>query len=664
MDKQLQTLYLQLHAHTKTFAQNAAIQVVVKILFEHGGPMKKNDIIGEYKRIMKCSSILDSDTDIIFDQLQKLQGISYHNSYYNLTTPKRKELTEAKQSAEYRDKKIIDKYFNQLYSTKESLLDWLTDVSIKFFDCYTDEWIADLVPNNKIQSIATNKESIRTFIKNRTCKNKELDPRDYEELVTRFYNFLSTKDSIVTNFLWNFGTTSFAARLLVAQNGIDRISLDAFKGSTAILDTNILLFISLDASPRHEAALTLVRLFNALGIEVKIFNITKDEYKGKVIYNKGITLKNIEYFPYGTAMTIPNDDFTKSALRNHCTQKEDVERFFDGLIEIPKFGDNSIGMLDDRDIDNAIRVAQQNERISNELNSTYQTLTGHAKKDAALLHDTGLLGGADYLRCNGRKCFILSEELSVNKYSNSKPLVENLPLTIRLTTLVNMFANTSIIQETNVCEEIFASLIRNNLQPVDAFRQEDLTSIYLLNSDIARLPHEQAEKIVLKIHRMKLEGVEEKQIATTLATDITQGRFHVVDDLAEANRTIDSLKEQQNSTQSQLKGVNAGLRRMVEKEFWHKTIWLWIRTIITPIIVLFSVWGLLLVIERNTEWFIRISQDGGTSYFWFNLIINILCTIITAFFVSYKKGIRELCYRKSHKEEIIQDNIKKQYSVK
>lgn len=44
-----------------------------------------------------------------------------------------------------------------------------------------------------------------------------------------------------------------------------------------------------------------------------------------------------------------------------------------------------------------------------------------------MVHDVGLIAGTEYIRQN-EKAFILSQEISVNKYSHSKPTLENLPL--------------------------------------------------------------------------------------------------------------------------------------------------------------------------------------------------------------------------------------------
>ncbi len=68
-----------------------------------------------------------------------------------------------------------------------------------------------------------------------------------------FFKFLGSKDSDVTAYLWEYGTSAFSAKLISNTTGIDALTLDVFKGSKCLLDTNILMFIKLDASKFHNA---------------------------------------------------------------------------------------------------------------------------------------------------------------------------------------------------------------------------------------------------------------------------------------------------------------------------------------------------------------------------------------------------------------------------
>ena len=50
-----------------------------------------------------------------------------------------------------------------------------------------------------------------------------------------------------------------------------------------------------------------------------------------------------------------------------------------------------------------------------------------------------MIEGANYLRTK-EKCFVLSREVSVNQYAKESLSINNLPLSIRIETLINLLA--------------------------------------------------------------------------------------------------------------------------------------------------------------------------------------------------------------------------------
>lgn len=82
------------------------------------------------------------------------------------------------------------------------------------------------------------------MVDRRTLNNKKIDNRDKKELPRLFFEFVNDNKGIVNDYLWDYGTSAFAAKLIRNQNGVDSLTIDSFKNSTCILDTNVLLFIN------------------------------------------------------------------------------------------------------------------------------------------------------------------------------------------------------------------------------------------------------------------------------------------------------------------------------------------------------------------------------------------------------------------------------------
>ena len=253
------------------------------------------------------------------------------------------------------------------------------------------------------------------------------------------------------------------------------------------------------------------------------------------------------YFPDITSDA--NDDFTKSAIALQCRTREDFVRYFDCLRELPEHLNETLKITefdDSKTLLEAIEKAQKSEHKIAELNSVYKSATGRDKRTSALMHDVGLIAGAEFLR-NDDKWFILSEEISVNNYSKNKPIVSGLPLALRVETLINVLAlnNGGDSFDADDYMPLFASIIQNGFQPQkDTFVQEDLYAIYEMNQQIALLPEEQKKEIVQEINSKRLKGESDDKLKVELERAITRGKLQIHDDLNEAKEQLSASKKE------------------------------------------------------------------------------------------------------------------------
>lgn len=568
MDKTLSTIYLKVKSETETLTNSAIAQILVKVIYSSEKRLAYNDIIALYKEFTNRKSVDENTISEILENLLSTGEIkiSVKNEYY-ITDTKRKQIESACEASQKRKEDIINRFFSETHSDRHAIELWLQDVSLHFFKSFSDEWISDLLRTR--DAIIHSKNSIREMIIKRTKNIKGVDRKDHDILPKLFFDFLCSKDSDVIAYLWEYGTSAFSAKLISNTVGVDELTMDIFKGAKCLLDTNILIFIKLDASKYHNALISLENSFKKLGVEVGVLHITKEEYQHKIDCQKQLTINNIEKMGYELTSSAA-DDFTQSAISLYCRKKEDFEVFFDNIRELPKCLNETlfISMIDDdKQLIDYIEKAQRDETKISSLNAIYFDATGKDKRPTALTHDVGLIAGVEFLR-NKEKWFILSEEISVNNYSKKKPVENGLPISLRVSTLINVLAlnNGGDCFDANDYMQLFASIIQNGFQPSkETFVQEDLYAIYDLNHQIALLPNEQKKEIVTTILTKRLKGEKDELLKLELERAITKGKLQISDDLNDTRKELSNTQKEVKRQQNRGDNATRALREEIEK---------------------------------------------------------------------------------------------------
>lgn len=563
MDEIIKSLYLRLDANTSTLTRSAIGQILVKIIYSLDGLVSKEDIFKAYAQINGIGKTNEQQLEEILEELVD-KDIKKRSGKYYLSSSKKAKIAKSVDIAENRKEEILDKYFSNVFSDRTLIEEWLQDVTIKFFESFSDEWISDLLTGHK--DVYKSESSIRNMVERRTLNNKKIDDRDKKVLPKLFFEFVNDNTGTVNDYLWDYGTSAFAAKLIRNQNGVDSLTIDSFKNSTCILDTNVLLFISLN-SRFKDGIIALENVFSSLNVKVGYLYITQKEYQDKVYNQKSMTMRNLEKFGYDIA-SIPNDDFTTNAKELQCKTSEDFERFFDEKHKMPKVVHESLPIIlldNDSQLVNVVEEAQHNQNKIDELNGIFHNCTGHDKRPNALIHDIGLLEGVEYLRKNG-KYFVVSEEVCVNLYSKKRPLSDNLPLSIRIDTLINVLAANNDGDTFNAADYVplFANIVRSGLIPnKNTFKQEELYFLYDIDEQVAQLPKEEVEEIVMDMHEMILKGTGDKELERELKSKITKGKIKVVSDLDSTKQALSLSEKNLKRQEEQNQNLSDALRRNI-----------------------------------------------------------------------------------------------------
>lgn len=201
------------------------------------------------------------------------------------------------------------------------------------------------------------------MISRRTQNNKSIDKRDKDLLPKKFIEIILRKDSDVRDVLWEFGTSAFAAKLITNSHSIDKMTIDSFKNSNCIIDTNILMHMGLESSEYYYSIKTIEDVFEALEINAGILYITQREYITAIQAKKLQILRLVENLDI-KVLENTDDQFLNTAIARRCKTTEDFERFFEGLEDVPKYLNTkvSIKLFDsDPNLEEQIRKDQNNE---------------------------------------------------------------------------------------------------------------------------------------------------------------------------------------------------------------------------------------------------------------------------------------------------------------
>lgn len=562
MYETLKALSIRLDSPAQSLTKDAIAQLLIKIVYANQNSMTRNQILDKYKSIVGWDDAKRDEINKILDSLKNTE-IQFNKGQFYLSSAKRNEIDTIRTISETRFQYIIDSYFKPFFSSNEAIKNWLQDAFITFFSSYSREWIADLCSNQN--AVLNSIPNIIEQISRRTISNKEICKEDREHLINSFQTVLTVNDTEMDSILWEYGTAQFASQLIKNGNNIDKLAVDTFTNAVCILDTNILFHLSLPGTEYSKHLNSIEKIFNSLGITVRYLYITKEEYINTVSSKTTEVLKLLDTFTPEVVSEADNQ-LVQAAKQLHCNSKEDFERFFKTIITPPTVIDNTIKVSlldDDKGLNAAITEAQGNEEKKTTLNSAHRSFTGHDKREHALIHDVGLIAGADYLRRNGTKIFILSQDSSIINYAKQYPFFHDLPIAIKIETLLNVLAVNSYNNSTENYQSLFASIIRQGLQPKSTtFKVEDLHYIMEKEQFVSQLPNESVISIVNEVSRRRLLGEDDETINKELIRKVQGEKLKVATEL-QSTRLL--LTASQHQAQQLSKDNIAGKKALIDK---------------------------------------------------------------------------------------------------
>ena len=539
MKKMLQIMYLRFDSSSKSLTKRALADLILKIIYSFNGSPNKDEIVKELSGVLG-TTVSNEKINAAFALLLDENKITASNGAYSIDPNKRIKIDTAYNEFINRQDRIIDKFFNHVSSQRNFVLQWFEDVTIEFFKEYSSEWISDLCSTTN-GAVKWKHEGIQAILDKVTTRNNNLDLKDKEWLKKQFFKFIQSSDPDVSSILWDYGTSGFSSSLIVANIAADPISVDEFKDSKCILDTNILMYLDLEGSKFKESFRSMEKVFTKLNISPLYFSITRDEFIKSMEYKKETVLRVMENYSQEVVSEL-DDPFINTALQRGCVSAEDFERFFDELMNIPEYLSESLEIkrLDSTELDDAIKIGQEDVKLKELINTVYKSKRHRDKKRNPLQHDAGLIAGAEFIR-KQEKCFILSRDISVKETALSKPVRHEMPIAIGLDTLINVLAidnGGTDVDPTNYAP-LFASIIKLALIPEhDVFRVEDLSRMLDVQSQIADLRDDKIIDIAKELHHNQVIGVPDDEISLQLTRSFQTAKLELKNDLDKSRKEV------------------------------------------------------------------------------------------------------------------------------
>jgi hypothetical protein len=289
---------------------------------------------------------------------------------------------------------------------------------------------------------------------------------------------------------------------------------------------------------------------------------------------------------------------------------------------------------DDQKLLEAIEKGEQDEQLLAQINSIHRRKTERDRRERPLRHDAGRIKGAQFLRSQKEKCWILTRDSIVKQYAIENIRRDDYPLAIGLDVLINMLAINANGVEINPSNfaPLFANLVQRALFPEkNAFTVEDLVTMHESNMEVTELPDKTVIEIAKGVNKERMLGKSTDDVHLYLQRSFQRAKFTAVYDLAEAKEKLHFVEQDKNKSErlnqalleNQRKKRTAELRDQYDKNLiWNR----WRVFAIQPLLIVAFSW--LCVHLMN------LAENDGKNY-W-TLFASLVAEFFILAFMNYK----------------------------
>lgn len=360
---QLVTINLRYGSSAKPLKILAFAQLSAKALFLSSKLSSLSQLTSKITNLIGVKKISEDFVKEGLDYLKEIKKVNNKNERWVLTEEARSEIENDVSLSQKILGGVLDRHFPATIE-KTRLKDWFNEAAASFFGYYSEEWVNSVCKGVKRRFIKpkTIEELLRATIE----KNQLVSEKKH--LLDGFTNFLSSSNVADQQYLMSLGQAMFSARLVTADIGVDPLTLEELRESKLILDTNVLFAISLENHRVAKAFKTLGEALRIIKSQPIYFHETKEEYGRALTGKRGEILHLVDVFSR-EVIKGTRDDFITTAKARRCVSKEDYERFFDSLKELPGFVSSGpkIQIEDYEEMERIKQKAEKDNRLKQEI---------------------------------------------------------------------------------------------------------------------------------------------------------------------------------------------------------------------------------------------------------------------------------------------------------
>lgn len=633
MKNELHALYIKHDGQFKTLSKIALSQLILKVVFLKGDGSTSKHIESELSSVL-TSNISSKDIEEALKMLRNSKKLNFKNGRYFIHQDYKGQLVSEVESSRSLFSKVIDRYFAKAESKKENVEGWFRETIICFFEKYSYEWFHQIAYRGKNGSNVV--PNLGEIVDQILLNNAKIKHADREWLRQQFFKFIDSDDPEDNLLFWYYGISMFSARLITARNFADSETIEMFKDSKFILDTNILMILDLEEHELSKSLNSLEKILAQLNISTVYFFSTRDEYLRAMDWRRNRTIEVFDNYNL-TVLQSSDCPFIQTALRRACVNSDDVKQMFDQMMDIPKTFNETLDvkMCDYPELDEAVKRGMEDEGLKEKIQQTYRKLTGRDKRDRPVTHDAGLIEGAKEIR-KTEKCWIITIDSTLKRFAIENVLRNDHEIAVGLDVILALMAvnGGGVNVDSANFAPLFKNLVKYSLVPEsDAFEMKDLAFILRTRIKINELPNEKVIEVATEVKRLRVAGADEEHIALYLRRFMEGDTVGMVKQIEEALSNVSIAKNRRELAEKERDKAFDAIRNKRRGELRDK----YDNELLLNRILLF---GIPLIIGAITYLTIRFgiqSEDKGIQYL-VGFGLEIMITIIL--FVPINKKIR------------------------
>jgi len=530
-----------------------SIEEIVEIFSSESGgyAIRSSDVENSCKRLLSKQRIVQ----------QQKRGLEL----YRLTEKALNELIVTQRQTKDRFNSVVNRLFKNVKEGAYAFRDPFLRLLYIIFSQLAEEYVRVIKGDIKGDEFLS-----FPFVSSALKKvKKEFDSIDGFLFESATLSFFRDSDPEYDAIKWNMAQNYYIAKALGLGPGGVLLSEEVFGHAVFYLDTNIIVSALEPKHKHHKGFLAFNKACKQLGITLKVCQISLDELRIWLVYQRELMEKVIDQIPDETASEISSVFYEIYSEKKRACEAVSVDEIF------TSFGSPmddlkhlfEVELVDDKWFDKA-KNESETIRFAKTLQSKYLTMHGRSKMWGSALHDAlSILWVKKFREETGDNIWVITADTSLPGSLPPNGSSTSLAITLDATL---QWISTMIVREDAVADfpAMFAEMLKYRVLPQDRiFDLEDFLIFHEMHMSCKELPAEDVENCIryIKVNAPMLDpsnpadreklayevskffadpGRKYKQEVSRLESENIKIKQESEKRLGDASKSIEELKKQ------------------------------------------------------------------------------------------------------------------------